>query len=515
MSKRKQNQGTIERLVNWVASFRRVDGVELPQDGRSSVDSGAGLAAGVLAMGTVIPRVPHLFETLRSLEKFSVCNPDFSQVVGNMVALGNTGHTITVDASTEALADAALTRINEAAPRLYPNAAGIDGLINAYIRQSMVSGAISSEDVVDLPGKRVAKVVIVPVDEIRFRRVDGEYRAYQQPKNWLAARRDQRNGPLGLVELNPNTYHYYAIETVENCPYARPPGIAAVDMLEGAQKDAIENLSWIVRKLGILGLVIVNLTKPKVKPGESDAEFHARAQRYLTAVREVLDGNFKKGLLVAFNDQKFDHANVASDARGAGDIFQVIEELVCSGMGAMPWELGRNYTTTETFADVAFNIKLSQMTNHQRLAKRRVERTYDLDLMLAGIAVDNVTVEFNRAEARDVSKKAQADQTIQQMIFERAEKGIISADKAAQELGYEKAEDPELLSAGRDVAKLSARGLWANERSKVTATCRFDRNSQRYEHVPSRLSIAADPIGAEENSDQNSVVRGQFKKKAA
>jgi hypothetical protein len=227
----------------------------------------------------------------------------------------------------------------------------------------------------------------------------------------------------------------------------------------------------------------------------------------------VLSGNFMKGLLVLFNDQKVQHANVVSDARGAAEFFQTIEELGFSGMGSMPWAHGRNYTTTETFADVVYNILLSQMLNHQRLAKRRVERTYDLDLLLGGIPVDNVTVEFNRAEARDVLKKAQADEVNQRMIYERAKLGTISPDGAAQELGYEQAEDPELLSAGRDVGGTLSARRFGLTRQGVTATCRFDRTSQRYRLVSSTIEIARDASidGGDVRSDR--VI--DFKKKAA
>lgn len=511
----RKQKTTWERFTSWLASFRRVDGIELPQEGRSSVENVTGGYLSSLAIGSVIPEIP--FETLRVLKKLSICNPDFSQMVGNIVALGNTGHEITVDAASDSAAEAALTRINEAASRLYPNGAGIDGLINAYLRQSVVFGALSSEDVVDFAGKRVEKVVIVPVEQIRFRYIDGRYVPHQQPTSWLGLRtRENRSvGPLGLIPLNPNTYRYYALETIENSPYAKPPATAAVDILEGPQKDAIDNIKFIVQKFGILGMVAVNLTKPPRKPSETDGEYTTRAQKLLSAVRDVLSDNFMKGLLVLFNDMKVTHTNVVSDARGAAEFFQTIEELGFSGMGSMPWAHGRNYTTTETFADVVYNILLSQMLNHQRLAKRRIERTYDLDLLLAGIPVDNVTVEFNRAEARDVLKKAEADQVIQSMVYERAKLGTISPDKAAQELGYEQADDPELLSGAKDVAgSLSALGLWAKGRSNVTATCRFDRTSQRYRLVSSRIEIARDPIeaGEEEKGKGQRVV--DFKKKA-
>lgn len=487
----------------WLSSLVRVDGVNLPREGRSSVEPQQE-GIGALAFGTVLP--PFDFSILAELKKLSLCNPDFSQRVGNLVALGNTGHTIQIDAATERAAEAALTRVNESASRLFPNSAGIDGLINAYIAQAAIFGALSSEDVVNTAAQRVEKVVIVPVEQIRFRYLDGEYVPHQQPRTLLGSGR----GPLGLVPLNSATYRYYALQNVENSPYARPPAIAAVDTLLGPQKDAVENIKWIVKKLGILGLVAVLLKRPTARTGESEAEFRNRAEEYLTKARQSLDGNFNKGLFVGFKgEHEVDHANVASDSRGSKEIFQVIEEQAFSGMGSMAWEHGRNYTTTETFADVVYNILVSHMSNIQRLAKRRQERTYRLDLMLAGIPFDGVTLTFNRAEARNEYQKAQADQLRQTMTLELARAGIISPDECAQKLGYEKAFDPDLVSPSTESAGLAR---LCRAKRGVSVVCRFDRAAQRYRLESSRIEIAGEPDARQDSDDLNRVV--DFKKKA-
>lgn len=470
----------------WLSSLVRVDGVQLPPEGRSSVEPQKE-GIGALSFGSVIPEID--FSILAKLKKLSICNPDFSQRVGNLVSLGNTGHTIQIDAPTERAAETALARVNESAARLYPNGAGIDGLINAYLAQIAIFGALSSEDVVNVAAQRVEKVVLVPVEQIRFRYVDGEYVPHQQPRTLLGAGR----GPLGLIPLNPVTYRYYALQTVENSPYARPPATAAVDILCGPQADALDNIKWIVKKLGILGLVAVLLRRPSARAGETDTEFRRRADEYLTKARDYLDGNFNKGLFVGYKgEHEIDHANVASDGRGSAEIFQVIEEQAFSGMGSMAWEHGRNYTTTETFADVVYNILISHMQNIQRLTKRRQEQTYRLDLLLAGIPFDGITLSFNRAEARNEYQKAQADQLRQSMALERASRGIISPDEAAQELGYEAAFDPELVSGSTEMAGALSR-LHRAKRDRVTAICRFDRAAQRYRLVSSRIELAGAP----------------------
>ena len=498
--------GVFGLAKQWLASkFRDVVGAELPAEGRSSVENVNGnlgpLAASAL-IGSVIP--PFDFEMLRTLKRLWLLNPDFSQFVSNAESLGNTGHILTVDAATDSQAEAALKRLNESASRIYANGAGVDGLINAYLDQLAWSGALSSEDVVNLAARRVEQVVLVPVEQIRFRYLDGRYVPHQQPGGLFGSAKS----PLGLIPLNDLTYRYYASQTIENSPYAKPPASAAVEMLCGPQKDAIENIKYIVQKLGILGLVAFLVKKPSTKAGESDGEYKKRVEAHLASITKTLDGNFNKGLLVGLKgEHEIDHANVTSDGRGSAQIFQVIEELAFSGMGSMAAFHGRNYTTTETFADVIYSILAAQVVNRQRLVKRRQEQTYRLDLTLAGIQVDSLSLNFNRVEARNELQKAQAEEIRQQIILDKARAGIISADDAAQELGYESAFDPELLSSKPGVTKGASEGLRAKR--GFSATFRFDRAAQRYRFTSSTIEVASEPVGAADDK----VV--EFKKKAA
>jgi len=485
-----------------------------PPEGRSSIETSPGGGLGLMpGLGYVAP--PFDLQLLRDLKRLWLGNPDLSQFIANHVALANAGHMITVDTKDQSQAEAVLARLNDAAQRIYRNGCGVDGLMNAYMGQISCFGALSSEDVVDLNAKRVEETVLVPVDQIRFRYENGQYLPMQMAFTLLGQQKVQRaKGAIGLIELNPLTYHYYALQTIENSPYAKPPASAAVDILLGPQKDAMDNIKWIVRKLGILGLVSVALTKPPKKVGQTADEYEAAAKKYLSDVRQVLDSNFNKGLLVTFNDQKVDHANVVSDARGASDIFEMVEEQVFSGMGSMAFAHGRNYTSTETFADVVYHMLVSQAESVQRLAKRRQEQTYRLDLALAGIEAD-VSIAFNHIKSRNDLQAAEARQIEQTMTIDRGVKGITSPDQVAQELGYEKAFDPALLNvAAQGVA---GTGLRAKSPS-FSATFRFDRQSQRYRFAPSRIEIASTPVGADESADSHQDVDGRvidFKKKAA
>lgn len=473
-----------------VSELRRVAGAgELPETGRSSVESTLAdrLDSSLSFWGSVSPVVS--FEMLAVLKHLHVFNPDVSQYVSNVVNLANTGHQLTINASSTRRAEAAIRRLNESASRLYPSGAGVDGLINSYLAQIAWSGALSSEDVVNFAGRRVEKVVLVPVEQIRFRYLDGEYVAHQQPGIGAGLMRS----PLGLIRLNSETYRYYALQTVENSPYARPPASAAVAAITGPQTDMLENIKFVAKKLGILGLVSLVVEKPPQGDNESDDAYRERAQNYLAKVGAAAEKLSHKGLIVTYDDQKVDHSNVTSDARGAYDVFRMNEEQVFSGLGTFPAFHGRTDSTTETYADVVYNFMLAQAANVQRLVKRRQERTYMLDLRLGGLEVNSVSLNFNKAHARDPLSEAQAEQVRTDVALKKAEKGVISPDQAAQELGYDSAWDAALMLNNKEAAEKLRRVARRDDFAVNSGiiNLRFDRNSQNYKYVPEVYSVAA------------------------
>lgn len=481
-----------QEAKNWLlGSFRRYNGLELPDAGRSSVEDNLAQALGraLSQFGGLQPEVS--FEYLALLKQLMVWNPLMAQFVANVVNLGNTGHQIVVEARTAAIAEAALKRINESAARLWPHGAGVDGLINQYFIDIAWSGALSSEDEVNFRAARVEKVVLVPVEQIRFTWDGQNYLPHQLPKNALA-----NTNIGGMIPLNAETYRYFALTTVGNSPYAKPPATAAIEDLIGPYCDGKANLKNVLKKYGLLGFASMQVTAPTTRPGrETDDEYHARAKSYLGKIIAAVKDNWQNGLLVMFRDQKLDFHNVTGTAQGVKDIFEIIEGGIFNGFGMQPSLFGRVHSTTETFADVVWSQLDAQVSNIRRLPKRRMERTYNLDLTLAGIQVNGVTMKFNRTPSRNALAEAQSEQVKVAIALEKARAGIISADQAAQELGYDSAFDPDLLSDQSGVAA-QLRALKSRAGASFVATFRFDRNAQQYRFEPSVIELAAVPVGA-------------------
>lgn len=488
-----------EKITRAIAAFRAVEGIELPDTGRSSVETLSGALSAYLGqVGSVSPIID--FEMLETLKRLYIWNPDFSQYVANIVNLGNPGHKLMIEAKTDSTITAAIDRANEAASRLYPSGAGVDGLFNQYLTDIAWGGAISSEDVVNFQARRVEKVVNVPIEQIRFvyNKDTDSYEPFQRNINF-AVRTGALN-PLGLIRLNPETYQYFALSTIQNSPYAKPPATAAIEPILLGQKPIMENIQYIAQRFGLLGLVSVALQPPPKRPNEDESVYQARAKKYQVAVRDSLQGQFKDGLLVAFKDQKIEHTDISQGATGVDQINTITEQQVFSAMAAMPGFHGRTDSTTETFADVVYYLLLAQMGNMQRLVKRRHERTLRLDFRLGGIDVVGISLMFNKAHSRNALQEAQTKRLEWQIVKEKVVTGLIDADAGAQELGYDSWEDPEKLF-GDGLPSVAADKSLARFAGRKTIKLSFDKNSQVYRYQPEVLRLASgdDDGGLTEN----------------
>ncbi len=375
--------------------------------------------------GVKTPKFP--LEYLGILEILSIWNPDISQALSIIVNLGNTGHEISVDGKA---GDSVLNRINELAPKIYHSGGGVDGLVNHFLRQISLMGALSGEWVVeDNVRDGIRDAVVVPVRSIRFKREDGVFKPYQYTGG---------NFNQAYIPLNPATYSYSPVQTMDDDPYGIPGFYAALKNIE-VQLDSIGGISQIVRKMGLLGFLDVSLKIPEQKAGESDSAYRIRLGKRLKDYAASYSANFSKGVAVHYDDQEAKHNNVGSTAAaGAKTVFNLNEEQILSALDVPPSMMGRSYSTTETYAEVDYDRFITRLANARRLIKRFVEKGYNLDLALAGINA-TVSLKFNQNSGFKEGEKAEAEGKKIENVISKRDAGFISDDEAARELGYEKA----------------------------------------------------------------------------
>ena len=508
-------------MANWFNEiFRRkpkmlplLEGIsvkDLPVGGQVSVNTNTQYSEIVGALtkefNTVLPKYPVEYLTL--IDTLSVINPDMSQAVSNIVLLGNTGHMLSVSGDD---AEQAAKRINHQASRLYRRSAGIDGLINAQLSQIARSGALSVEWVPSRGLKDgIEKVIVVPTSSIRF--------VYDPAiKDFYPV---QETGTLVKpVTLNPHTYRYYALDTLDDSPYAIPPFISALESVF-IQRDMIANLKFISKKLGLLGFLNLMVSAPTPKAGESDEAYKLRCETYLRETATRLKDNLREGIAIGFKDaQEFHHTSVTGDARGAADLFKMNEELVASGLKQDPSMLGRNYSNNSTYVGVIYEKMMSQHLNYQRLIKRQLEWGYGLDLALVGIDAE-IGVNFKMNKSLNAVLDAAAEIKNVQVARMLWEDGVIDQDERARRLGYDK---PDQLEPRVDPTKAQAPegttpptsakkpkepvARKPKNRTQQSLNLVFHRERQQYEFV--RDSIDLNMLGVGSGGIQDSPKEGQ------
>ncbi len=371
------------------------------------------------------PKFP--LEFLKILELLAIWNPDLSQALAIIVNLGNTGHEIHVDGGK---AETVVNRINDLAASVYRTGGGMDGLVNHFLRQIAMMGALSGEWVVaDTISNGISDVVVVPVRTIRFKYEDGKYLPHQYTGGGIGS---------AYVALNPVTYSYSPVQTMDDSPYGIPGFYAALKNIE-VQIDAVGGMSHIIRKMGLLGFLDVSLKIPERKAGEGEEAFRKRLSSRLDDYAKAFTSNFSKGVAVHYEDQALKHNNIGSTAAAAAKaIFNLNEEQIFSALDIPPSMAGRSYSTTETYAEVDYDRFTTRLGNYRRQIKRFMEKGYNLDLALSGIKAD-VSVVFNENSGFKEGEKATAEGKQIENVISKRDAGFINDDEAAREIGYEKA----------------------------------------------------------------------------
>ncbi len=379
------------------------------------------------SIGVISPTIaPEFIDVLFAL---SVANPLLSEVVFDGVTLANSGHTISIEAGSDAAIDAALDEINGLTARMHVG--GLNGWFNVALYQLMVTGALSHEWVVldDLDGLKRSK--FVPVQSIRFvasPEHDGTFVPIQQRRNFDGVD----------VILNPVTYHYRSLLQFENVPYAIPPFLGAIEALF-IQRDMLSQIGVLAAKVGLIGVLQFLMKPPQqdLANGETDEDYGIRLKKVLTEAKDELKKNMQGGVFVGFEgSHTIDHSPISSGADGVDKLWDRVDIMAHSGANTDPSLHGRNFSRTETHIKQIFQKKVRQLKSMRRVLTQSVHEGFALHLQLADIDA-TATVLWEPIDTFD----AEADEEVRKLQIENVSKlyneGVISQEQKAQMLGFD------------------------------------------------------------------------------
>jgi len=378
------------------------------------------------------------WEVLDYVELLATYNPDYSQAVDNIRTLANSGHNLFVDGpvrTTRRVKDI----LEEKARTIQDQHGGIDGLIDKLLKQASTYGAMCGEWALSEELDDVVDFVDVNPKSIRFFWEDDHYAPYQKVTAAQAKQAEERGQKVrngNCIKLNEMTFHYFAFDAAPSSPYGTPPFIAALANI-AIQRDMIHNMSQIVKKVGLLGIIDLVIKALPRNPGESDEQYETRAGNYLDEYVTVVEDMVRDGGLVHFDDVEVNSYNITGNAAGATNIFKQNEELIFSGLKSMPSVQGRSYSTTETYAGVAYDIIIRNTLKYQRACKRMIEAGYWLMASMRGEAPKSIRIEFKSNKTLQRLQNAQAEAMEIRNSATLWLAGVLDQLGFAQRLGYD------------------------------------------------------------------------------
>jgi len=364
----------------------------------------------------VNPKYPR--DWLNTIAQAVVANPILSQVHNLVINLANTGHIVQVEGKD---AEKAKAELEELAFLL-----NTDHLVNQLIAQINISGAISAEVVVAENLQGIKKVVFVPAYTVYF--VYNEKTDEYEPYQWV--------GTMNPIKLNPMTYKYLPLLTLEDSPYAIPPFLASLSIVEVVE-SMITELKGLAQKIGLIGFLDVKFPPLAKAPNETETEYQERALKWLENIAQQVVENMSKGVFLHYDGTEAEFKEISPNAGGIREIIDLAEKWLIEGAKSQPAILGFSTGYTETWATVALHVFSAQLGNIQRLVKRFLEFVYRLHLMLKGFDIDDVNIIFNPLPDFEPQKKAEARLREAHRIATLLQAGVIDVETAKKELGYE------------------------------------------------------------------------------
>lgn len=379
-------------------------------------------------------------EWFSCLEHLSVFNRHISKALDNVINMSNTKKTISFsDKVPPKMQNAMKDYLNSKADNYYEYSGGSESLTNDLFVQAALYGATSFEMIPNDALKGIKKVARVSPKWIRFNydeETDG-YLPVQQIRHSISRRTGLLNG---YIPLNPITYKYIAMRRVNESPYPMPPFLSAIEDIM-VQYDMLANFKKMMSNIGLLGFLSVLVNPPKQRAGEDEEAYYSRAANFLrNKVQPQVQQQIATGTAIGFKDShEFKLQGNTMNVTGAKDLMQIVNTLIFQGLKQDPNLHGENYSTTETFGNVVMNLMSMQARNYQKCVAKSWEDIYMFDLVLAGFHPGSITVEYEVPDLKDQLKDAQTETAKINNVNMKVDRGYISQDTAAQELGYDKA----------------------------------------------------------------------------
>lgn len=418
--------------------IKKIDDVEVLPPGRVSRPDYTQNSDDYIISGNYDYITPSfILDSIEVIRKLYKVNEDVGSVLNDLIQLTNTGHEINFDQDANpALVKKMKRHLKEVSKEWGSGMSGIDSIIDKWIAQIWVGGALSNEWVPkrDLSGIQVNSLVNPENIRFKYNKITSKYESYQKVKGLINKE---------FIKLNPLTYKYLGLMNDIDEPYGVPPFLTALSAIE-TQQDMKKNINHILKQLGLLGYLETKVTKPEQLSNESTKAYELRLNNLLIKTKQNVQAGFMEGVVVGFDeDHEFEFNSTTKNLSGVGDLYNQNEIQIASGLKTSPAFLGISQGGTETNMGIVFTKMLSQLKNVQSILAFNLEYGYKLELIMAGFSFKSLKVKFKPSTITDDLKIQQGREIKQRINHNLRIDGIIDQDEYANDMGYDSPHEKE------------------------------------------------------------------------
>lgn len=318
-------------------------------------------------------------DVIRACRDACVGDTDAAGARRDMLALANPGYTLQFTGSERAVRQAQ-REIDDLETRL-GDFRSWDELINHQLGEAYEAGAASLEAYPTPSRSGVAGVEIVPAEEVTILR-EGNARLYRQV--------------LYGADLDPRTFIYSAYGLRHRDPHGTPALVSALVEIERKVK-LIDGADKIMRLMADGAFLQLGVPKPTLAElgmvSEQDPGYLDALRAFYTSYVQIATQAREYGVMVTQDGVDAKAIPITGNVQGVGQLQDVNNLRLWSGLITMPFMRGKNENTTQALAEVVYPILLSHAGNLQLVVTPVIEFVMNLHLRLAGIAA-SVAITF-------------------------------------------------------------------------------------------------------------------------
>lgn len=313
-------------------------------------------------------------------------------------------------------------------PMPFTHSPGIQSLALQFFRSLFIDGRFAGNIILDPNHNSISDFLIQDPFSIIFTKGN-------KPIPYLLIGSDK-------FPLNQNLFIFNAL----NSTFSNPYGFA---MLESAQSllsisnDMIQNM-FLASGNAALPRLHIKISQPEKGEFEDEDDYRKRVATYFSdTVSQFGD--------IAPDDNIYSWSDVEVSTVGGDSVSgfvwaqnrSVVDEEIISSFHLYPWLMGKSYSTTKNWVRSQFDILLSQVHTIQSFASSFLDWVIRMELNLNGIHDVLPVSTFSTILDPGYKDRMIGDNFHMKTVFAKIDKGIISPDDGARELGYQQAYDPE------------------------------------------------------------------------